>query len=75
MIQPIKNRIADVYNEVPQASMRAIQGAIQSTQDAIEEHPGVAVMAAFALGMSVGIGLAALLNCSSAPARSNWSAF
>ncbi len=75
MIQPVKNRIADVYSSLPEAPMQAIQGCLQSTQDAIEDNPGVAVMTAFAVGIGVGIGIVTLLNCSSPPARSRWSPY
>ncbi len=75
MIQPVKNRIAEAYSELPQAPMQAIQGALRSTQEAIEENPGAAVMTAFAMGMGVGIGVAALLSCSTPPARSRWSPY
>ncbi len=70
MIQPVKNRIAEYCNGLPQAPMQAIQGAFQSTQEAIEEHPGAAVMTAFAIGVGVGIGLAAILNGSPPATRS-----
>lgn len=75
MIQPVKNRIADVYNELPQAPIQAIQGAIRTTQEAIEEHPGAAVMTAFAVGVGIGIGMAALLSCSASQQRSTWSPY
>lgn len=75
MIQPVKNRISGAFAELPQAPMQAVQDAIQCTQEAIEEHPGAAVMTAFAIGIGVGIGIVALLNCAAPSSRRNWSLF
>lgn len=75
MIQPVKNRISGAFAELPQAPMQAVQDAIHCTQEAIEEHPGAAVMTAFALGIGVGIGIAALLNYAAPSSRKSWSLF
>lgn len=71
MIQPAKNRLSEPFAEMAQAPMEAIQEALQSTQEAIEENPGTAVLTAFAVGLGLGIGVACLL--SSAPAASTYS--
>jgi ElaB/YqjD/DUF883 family membrane-anchored ribosome-binding protein len=78
MIQPVKNRISGAFAELPEAPMQAVQDAIERTQEAIEEHPAVAVMTAFAIGIGVGVGLAALLNCATSSTTSSykvWSPF
>lgn len=75
MIQPVKNRITEPLADIAQAPMAAIQDAIQSTQEAIEENPGTAVLTAFAIGLGVGIGVACLLTCGSSATSTNspWS--
>lgn len=62
MIQPMTNRIKDLYSDMPQAPFQAIQGAFQSARTAISDRPEVAVMTAFVLGVGIGIGIAGLLH-------------
>lgn len=58
--------------EYTKPTMEAMQGALRSAQETIEEYPATAVFSAFAVGLGVGIGLAVLLGCSmsSSPQRS-----
>lgn len=73
MIQPSKSRFTTRAAALPQAPVEAIQGALRSAQETIEEYPAVAVMTAFAVGLSVGVGVGMLLNCSSQPKDTAWS--
>lgn len=73
MIQPSKTRFSTRAADWQQAPAEAIQGALNTAQETIEEYPAVAVMTAFAVGLSLGVGVTMLMACSAQPKQTNWT--
>lgn len=74
MVQPAKSRFnTRTATAAMQEPVEAIQGALRSAQETIEEYPATAVITAFAVGLSVGVGVGMLLSCQAQPPSNTWS--